>query len=223
MPQDGILTAHLISIIQTLQLSRKTGTLIARRGEGAFIEEGRMVFTNGRIAETRTGHYSGTEAFNRMSAWENCLVTFLAPDSSVVFLSRDTPTPDTPAPNTLAPINVSSRVTSPLPKGARPVHEDYNGLWSHPTSGPLPRFGMPTEQELATGLPFLSMPLPHVLRTIEQKGLSRLHRQVVLLIDGRRSVEELARLIGRTISDVYRLLHDLIGIGLVQIINKSSY
>ncbi len=212
MPQEDILTAHLINIIQALQLSRETGTLIAKRGDGAFSEEGRIVFTNGRITETRVGSHRGSDAFNRISAWENCLVSFRSPDSSnsLLFASKDTP----------APMSTSPYTTSSLLRGVHPVPEDNNRQENYSTSGPLPRLEMPMGQERAPGIPFLVQPLPYVLSLIEQNKLSRIHRQLVLLIDGKRSAEELARLIGREISDIYRVLHDLTSIRAIQITNE---
>jgi hypothetical protein len=213
MSHEDILTDRLINIIQTLQLSRETGTLIAKRGDGAFSEEGRIVFTNGRITETRVGSHSGSDAFNRMSTWENCLVTFFSPGPAKPLLSASMDTPE--------PMNISPRITRPLPRGARPNHAGNNGWGSPPISGLLPGPETPAQQDFAMGIPFLVQPLPHILRAIEQNRLSRVHRQLVLLIDGRRSIEELARLIVRTNSDVYRLLYDLTRIGLVQISNES--
>ena len=51
--------------------------------------------------------------------------------------------------------------------------------------------------------------LDAALRLIEQHGLSRIHRQLFYLVDGRRSIVELARLLGKSGSEIYKLLGDL--------------
>jgi len=51
---------------------------------------------------------------------------------------------------------------------------------------------------------------------IEQNRLSRSHRQLFLLIDGRRSAQELARLARKSQQDLDALLHDLARIGVIQ-------
>ncbi len=51
--------------------------------------------------------------------------------------------------------------------------------------------------------------LDAALRLIKQHGLSRIHRQLFYLIDGRRSIVELARLMGKSGSEIYKLLGDL--------------
>ncbi len=55
------------------------------------------------------------------------------------------------------------------------------------------------------------------LRRIEQNRLSRLHRQIFLLIDGQRSFGEVVHLVGKSRGEVYKLLRDLEGIGVIHI------
>jgi hypothetical protein len=47
-------------------------------------------------------------------------------------------------------------------------------------------------------------------------GLSRAHRQLYLLADGQHSVDVLAKLIGRTLSETLLLLNDLERLGLLR-------
>jgi Domain of unknown function (DUF4388) len=49
----------------------------------------------------------------------------------------------------------------------------------------------------------------------QQLGLSRMHRQLFLLIDGKRSLQGLTRLIGRHQQEVHKLLADLEQAGLI--------
>jgi len=54
------------------------------------------------------------------------------------------------------------------------------------------------------------------LHAIEQKRLSRSHRQLFLLIDGQRSVQELGRLAAKNEQDLQALLGDLERIGVIR-------
>jgi hypothetical protein len=206
MLRQYVIATRLVSIIQTIQLSRETGILIAKRGEGSSAEEGRIVFTSGRITEAKTSRPNVSDAFNHISTWENCLVSFVpqdpAKDISHLLGSSSTGASVLSEGQKLIPF-------TPLPKGARPVHgrpQDQS------RNTPVLNSSLPlgfTRQELVTPIPFLIQPLPVALQQIEQMGLSRAHRQLVLLIDGKRSLEELAHGMGRTISNVQELLHDL--------------
>jgi hypothetical protein len=61
----------------------------------------------------------------------------------------------------------------------------------------------------ASAVPHLVIPLEESLRYVDQLGLSRQHRRLLLLVDGQRNVAEMVRLIGRTLYEVQQLLADL--------------
>src|SRR5205807_1135602 len=80
-PQDQV-THRLVTFIQSVQLRRGSGVLSAKRGEGANVEEGSIVFVNGQVTDAKVGRYTGSEAFNRLSTWENCHFSFVLHRSS---------------------------------------------------------------------------------------------------------------------------------------------
>src|SRR5260370_19887393 len=86
MTQQDTATDRLISIIQLIQLGKRTGVLTVKRGEGNALEEGMITFTNGQVIQAQTGRYNGSEAMNRLSAWGAC---------RFIFASSDTPEEDT--------------------------------------------------------------------------------------------------------------------------------
>ncbi|GCE12346.1 DUF4388 domain-containing protein [Tengunoibacter tsumagoiensis] len=53
------------------------------------------------------------------------------------------------------------------------------------------------------------------LALLTRAGLSRSHRHLFLLIDGRRTYGELIRLMGRSSEEVLQLLHDLDALGII--------
>jgi hypothetical protein len=192
---------RLVTSIRSIQLRRGSGLLIAKRGEGANMEEGSIIFVNGQVTEAKIGRRTGSEAFNRLSTWENCQFSFIlrrsAQEKSLYFTDVD-------AMELLSPIVASDKHsnTQSLLEGnergsERPPY--YSQVTS--TQGDLYTDG--------TGVPQSSKTLSDVLQMIEQQGLSRTHRRLFLLIDGIRSVNELVPLIGRTPDEVLELLHDL--------------
>jgi Domain of unknown function (DUF4388) len=65
-------------------------------------------------------------------------------------------------------------------------------------------------------VPYRSHYAQGVMPDFQRLGFSRAHRQLFLLIDGRRSTQELARLIGRRHQEVLAILADLESTGLIR-------
>jgi hypothetical protein len=212
MLRQYAIATRLVNIIQVIQLNRETGILVVKRGEGNSSEEGRIVFTHGRITDIRASHANSSDAFNHISTWENCLVSFMPQDSSkdISYLLEGSSRGEG------IPFEEQKLIPStPLPKGARPVHERSRNL-SHDTPVLNPSLSLAlTRQELTSSIPLLIQPLPVALQRIEQMGLSRAHRQLALLIDGKRSIEDLAHGMGRSINNVWEVLQELKRIRLI--------
>jgi hypothetical protein len=195
---------RLANTIQKLQSQRETGQLVVKHGKGSMAEEGVIIFNNGRVTEARLGSRRGSEVFNRMSRWENCAWTFVrpmdTPPASYPYASSNSdPRLPTVTPNMPLSIPVDPLVqqTGPTEKIVRVEHSDIP-----PASSEAPH---PTCQ-YQTGL-----------QVIDQMGLSRTHRRLFLLIDGRRSIPDLIRLMGKGKDEVDRLLQDLEQIAIIHI------
>ncbi|HZR42376.1 MAG TPA: hypothetical protein VFB12_19805 [Ktedonobacteraceae bacterium] len=195
---------RLVNLIQKLQSQRETGRLIARHGNGMGAEEGMVVFVNGKVTEARIGRRTGSEALNRMSNWEGCLCQFMSSRAAPV-ASDVSPVsyPDTSFKRTLeTPPNM---LATPPPRG--PVYSSQSSIET------------PLEEDIRTNTSSSIAPIPGVpypvsqlqpgLYKIEQLGLSRTHRRLFLLIDGRRPLPDLMRLMGRGEEEVCTLLQDL--------------
>jgi hypothetical protein len=101
------------------------------------------------------------------------------------------------APGNVAPLN------TPLPRP--PI---TNGLGREPTTGPLPR--------PVPGASYRVYSVEEALPHFSTRGLTRVHRQLFLLIDGQRTVQELARLTRRSPGEVEALLADLERTGFIR-------
>src|ERR1700730_6253728 len=75
-PQRETLTDSLTNIIQILQLGYRSGTLTVERNTGQTIEEGSIVFVNGRVVDAQTNQYSDLAAFNYLQTWGSCRFSF---------------------------------------------------------------------------------------------------------------------------------------------------
>jgi len=192
--QEGLLTDRLVSVISSIQRGRRSGVLTAQRGEGIALEEGVIVFVNGQITEARVGRQKGAAARNWLSTWGSCRFLFV-PTSSEAGV-RVSP-PSLPAQgHTASP-------PTPMPSSLK-GQEGPEGAGEREGIGERGRTNTP-----ASRAPYPTQHLDAALRLIEQQGLSRVHRQLFYLIDGRRSIVDLVRLTGKRESDLSQLLADL--------------
>ncbi|HVB26016.1 MAG TPA: DUF4388 domain-containing protein [Ktedonobacteraceae bacterium] len=208
--QRETVTDRLVSIIQIIQLGRKTGLLTARRGEGITQEMGTITFLKGQITQTGVGRRRGAEALNWLTTWGNCRFTFVSSDTSdtsslspISSIAPESATKDTD-PRLRSQQPFVHNQTGPLPPGESNRGEPQN-----------PNTPLPTSAIAAA--PFRTRQIDSALRAIENMGLSRTHRRLLLLIDGQRSIPELVRLMGRSEQEVASLLHDLEQATVIQI------
>lgn len=195
-------TDRLTSIIQVLQLGRKTGLLTIERGEGETFEEGTITFVDGQITQAHTGYLAGQEAFDWLSAWGPCLFAFINTPEDYSVYSQE---PEN------RPIDTQPRLST-----QSLALERHNGLHVMRNSAHHER-KLPSNSTRITTIPPRIERIEASLRKIEVMGLSRAHRQVFLLVDGRRTSGDIARLTQRGPREVYTLLLDLKGIGVIQL------
>jgi hypothetical protein len=195
--QKETITNSLADVIQVIQLGGKSGVLTVERGDGETFEEGMITFVNGQAVEAQTTVFNSQNALRWLGSWGACRFAFI-------------PTPTSEIPSIPAPVSTPAferRMTdtgthpripiSPLRESAaRRQASDGN-------TGQVISF-IP-----ASIVPHLVISLEESLRRVDQLGLSRQHRHLLLLVDGQRNVAEMVRLIGHTQFKVQRLLADL--------------
>jgi hypothetical protein len=205
--QQELLTDRLVHVISSIQRGRRSGVLTAKRGQGIALEEGTIIFANGQVSQASVGRRRGSEALNWLSTWGRCRFMFV-PASSEAGVHVDQPS-----------LPAKGNSTSPLALGS-PLHTT-NAPWPDPQApGPSSPGGQEGPRRAGEGLqrsidtpasaaPYPIQPLDAALRLIEQHGLSRVHRQLFCLVDGRRTIVEMVRLMRKRESEIYRLLGDL--------------
>jgi hypothetical protein len=185
-------TDRLISIITTIKLERQSGQLRVRRGEGLTSEEGILTFVKGQITQANVGRRNGADAVNWLSTWGQAYYIFFSAGLAVQPV-RDVLTP--PPISAAEEENVTDRLV------AR-TNTDKLGT------------------EAGVRAPSVCMPLSEALARIEQSGLSRTHRRLFLLIDGRRSEYELATLLGKKVEEMRDMLLNLEWLGIIHLFSS---
>lgn len=208
MSQQETATDRLVTIIKSIQLGRLSGILTARRGEGVTEEEGTITFVNGQVTQANVGRRSGSGALNWLSTWGMCRFSFVPSGTSPI-------TPPS-LPSSPGAIGDQHRGNGSYPRIQTPTSDKQSGpLIPGDQDGPVAE--QPNPSAHMTIIPHTTRPLSEALRWIEQRGLSRIHKHVFLLVDGRRSVKELVHLSGKNQDEVYGLLSDLVRIGVIRI------
>jgi len=191
-------TDRLVGIIATIKIERKSGHLRVRRGEGLTSEEGILIFIQGQITQANVGRRNGADALNWLSTWGQAHYIFTSPGSDeeadLAFSSLPSSSPGRAA-------------TNPGLRAAQ-VHTDK--LETEPLS------------ENNCEVPRICVALSEATTRIDHSGLSRSHKRLYLLINGRRSIDDLEPLIGKKNEEVRSMLHDLEWLGVIQMSSLSS-
>ena len=185
-PQRGTETEQLFQIIEVIQLGRKTGVLYIERDTQARVESGRIRFDYGQMSEARGGQ---NEELTGTAA-----IRWFRTWSRCRFFFL-------PAESGSLPV----ARTTPSQGIQPPAYEKELS----------PRETAPRLSATHADVPHLTHTVEQGLALIERTGLSRIHRHLLLLIDGKRSSAELARLIGRRLDDVQKALNDLSRLGII--------
>src|SRR5579859_2302249 len=181
MKARGTATDKLADVIQVLQIAHKTGLLTVTRDRGNnVLEQGNIKLHNGQIVEASLGGWAGAEAFNRLMTWGTCYFVFQA-------IATNTGPLATPTTGPLTPV--------PLPMQNSPSY-------GHEREPPL------TFSNIRT-IPVRLREANEILPYFQNLGLTRAHRQLFLLIDGRRTVQELMRITSHRPDEINVLLADL--------------
>ena len=189
--QQEATVEQLISIIQTIQTKRLSGTLIARRGNRATFEEGFILFVKGQIVQTKVGRRNGPEALNWLSTWRSCRYLFMPSNPSDAVPLQPPSTQDRP----------QTPVSAPSVRPRQPITEPINERHTEPITG--------SHRLTSTAIPYRTRSPEDALRLLEQQHFSRMHRHLFLLVNGQRTIAELVRLLRHNEQEVLAMLKDM--------------
>jgi hypothetical protein len=200
--QRTAMTDCLADVINIIQMGEKSGVLSVERGENRTFEEGFIKFISGQIVEAGTNQQSGMTAFTYLNSWQVCRFSFIAQIPNGVPLPLQSTQP-LPANRDLA--NIVPVANTRFSYQEAPIKQD-DRLYTY-RDVPGAQFTIPLR--LQAGEEVLQRPE-------NTASLSRIHRRLLMLINGQRSISELARLISRSIEETQPLLDDLERSGFIQ-------
>lgn len=225
--QFGTITDRLADVIRVITFSRQTGTLVAERDGPQGTEKVIARFLRGKLVETQaTPPYQGKDIQAWLETWRSCRFRFdhtLEQSKEVEGSPNPLPGPmpyvEKPAtiPSPVIPLpGIPTRNTDPLQRIHHPITNPDISLWD----------GIPQQQTDPFQTTVWSTSMQRVpqrrsanneqsMRLLEQYRLSRLHRQIFLLVDNHRTPQELGRLTSRRLDEVYIMLTDLERAGLI--------
>lgn len=203
-------TDRLANVIQVLQLGQKTGRLVVERNTGSTLEQGIITFVNGQIVQASVNQQQGLDALNWLRSWGHCRFAFLLDQRPGNAGQMPSLPPQVPVQgNGLHQRNPPSL----LPKTATgPLYSQQD--LANRLTGKLGAQRVPTAW---LTIPYRTRHIEEGMRLIEHMGLSRTHRRLFLLIDGRRTLKELVRLMAHEPAEVLRFLQELERAGVIQL------
>lgn len=213
-------TRQLSTVINVIQLGKKTGLLTVERGEGATFEEGTMTFLQGQVVNAVLGTLRGRDAAAALSVWQACHFAFaqmqpheLGNQTGPLARTTSSPSHTNPTP----PPTGQSFTPQPFPYQVNRSRTsgEFPAIQAQPEHYLQPRMG----NDLLQSRPRIAITTHStdaIIQAMDRQGYSRLHRRLYLLIDGNRSVLELGNLVGRPIDETIAMLSDLERAGLIQ-------
>lgn len=203
-PQRTAMTDCLADLLHIIRMGEKSGVLTVERGEGQALEEGLIIFVRGQVVEAKVNQQSGPTAFTYLNSWQVCRFSFVPQGVN----------------GTLSP----SQITQPLPSANNNIGTALSTT-NRPSSDTLKDVSEAGRSYDHSGIPEAQFTIPFRLPAGEallqhpenNAGLSRTQRHLLLLINGQRSVSQLARLMGRSIDELQELLNELARSGFVRL------
>jgi len=201
----------LRDVLELARLRRQSGLLSIERGQGEHLEEGEIYFQDGQLIYVRVGQMLGQEALAQLLRWRHIHFAFLTdihrpPTNVPVQFASELDTspsipvavlPTSPANHSRFDSSISSRAMAEW-DGSSPTASSLMNLHPSITESLIP-------QKLEPELDVLSLPL------------TRPQRCIYLLVNGRRTIADLARTTGKGVQDVERILGELQEQGLVSL------
>lgn len=202
-----IAAESLGDLLEVARIQQRNGMLRAEYSQGGYLEEGEIYLFAGQPIYARTEHLVGVEALNYLLSWRNIHFAFVV---------------DVPRP----PINIFSSVRQhsvttplgsrtqnltpaqlPITDGLRWNPREQQRVTERPASQPVSTPGIENLVPCKIGAE----------RDIFSLGLTRRQRLVYFLIDGQRSVNDLARTTNKTVLETEVIIGELQEQGLVDL------
>ncbi len=218
---QNIVVDRLVKIVQDIRVGGMTGSLVVARGEGISYELGTLVFLNGRVVQGRVGRREGREALNWLLTWGKCCCNFVYsivsdadPRGKRRFANGESPLQSRIPHVRLVPLGQAQRLHADWEKDATEIRPRVKLDQLTQKRGKAVRGESGQVNEI---VPYLSQPLEDGLQVLAEKGLSRMHRRVFLLVNGSRRVGDLMWLLKLSEYEMLTLLYKLQDMGVIRL------
>jgi hypothetical protein len=179
-------------VLDLIRARRQSGLLSVERMQGGRFEEGEIYFQHGQPVYARTGQMVGQEAIVWLLSWHPVYFTFSSEESR---FAANIPPTNNSKDGMAIPVSSGSSSQAFAKRPQSGTNLALNG------NRTFPEWLVP--QKLGNDRDVLSLPL------------TRPQRSIYLLIDGRRSVADLARCTRKSMQEIERLLSELQERGLI--------
>jgi hypothetical protein len=170
---------NVSAVLSSVHRQQQSGLLQIESSQNGRGERGELYILAGQPIYARLGKLGGQEALDRLLAWGPISFSFL---------------PDAPRP----PANISHRPT------ARPSVSPVSGPLAAP---PIPSFRRGYERP--QGIETLIAQKNGITQATASVPLTHRQRMIYFLVDGQRTIADLARCSSRTIPEVESILREL--------------
>jgi len=181
----------LRDVLELARIKRLNGIMTIKHTQSGKVEEGEVFFQTGQPIQARVGRLVGQDALNWLIKWHNILYTIGTDESlqSINITSVSTQNYTTPTPST----------------GSAVAQREVNGRGSKLINTSTPGIEWLVPQKRGIEREVLALPL------------TRRQRFIYFLVDGRRTVADLARCTGKNTQEIELILSELQEQGLVAV------
>ena len=232
MITHAVFTERLVQVLQSIALQQQTGSLSVEHVGEQGSEKGEIFFVNGDTVFARTERESGETALHRVMNWNEVRYIFTEGAKAPMGMemrnrgrfaqrpvhgtmrpvvpielqeTRQTPAIGMPAiPKSIRPPAIT--VTPAFPYAKVPASQREAGVENHPQPGIHAIFRV----------------LPTVTMQPVMMKMERRERIIFLLLDGRRTLQDVARLVHRDELDVARILVRLYKQGYIEYLGAKN-
>jgi len=212
-----IFTEHLTQILQDMVMQRQTGLLSLEHVGEEGREHGEIHFEVGEVTIARTGRHTGVAALAAIRAWQYAYYTFYEDATVPLYRITEDPATNQPA-STGTDRHRRLSASQPSPVKERGLHRSTRPLPQVPATPQPQAIPVPIAQDQVTypGVDAVFRALPGVATPATMRRLERRERIIFALLDGRRTLRDVARLTHQTEVGVARILVQLLSYGYIE-------
>ena len=215
---------RLRDVLDLIRMRRQSGVLSMEHYQGNSYEEGEVAFQDGQPTYAQTGNLAGQEALRYLLGWHQIYFRFIN-DQTHFSTSHSAPTPA----NTSVPTAIGTPIIPTTPRtsqvnttgnvpaiSTRLPQANMNGISTKAGTNDT-MYGPTNLNPNTPGLEWLVPRKQGQQQDVLSLPLTRPQRSIYLLVDGRRTVADLARCTRKSLQEVERLLIELQDRGLIAV------